>query len=312
VSAFALLATGLRRATRWRLLVLLAVGSAVPAALATLPIWGFLSGLLDHATQAPEVLYALESSWFPDLAHALSERRAAEAIPAGMLGAIALAALLAPALAGATVAEVTSGERLRFRGLLEGAGRWYGRMLRTAVAGAVPLGLAGVVVAGIAKLVEKGAERALTEAAATGQARQAILWGGAIVWAAHVTLDAGRARLAANPARRSAFLAWLSGTWLVVRNPIRAGAVGLAGIVLGVGGGLVVMAIRQRLPAGPAWSTAAGVLLAQVAAAAVGWGRAVRLGGLTALAREDDERRYLRRERTKNAPAAATASPSTA
>ncbi len=312
MSTFALLATGLRRATRWRLLVLLALGSAIPAALATLPIWGFLSGLLDHATQEPEILYALESSWFPDLAHALSERPSAEAIPAGILGAVILASLLAPAIAGAIVSEVTSEERLRFRGLLEAAGRWYGRMLRTAIVGAIPLGLASGLVAGLVRIAEKDAEHALTEGAALAEIRWAVLVSGAAVWLAHVTLDAGRARLAANPSRRSAFLAWLSGTWLVVRNPIRAGAVGLAGIVLGVGGGLVVMAVRQRLPAGPAWSTAAGVLLAQVAAAAVGWGRAVRLGGLTSLAREDDERRYLRRERTKNAPAAATASPSNA
>jgi hypothetical protein len=36
---------GFRRATRWRLLLLCALFTAVPAALATLPIWGFLSAL---------------------------------------------------------------------------------------------------------------------------------------------------------------------------------------------------------------------------------------------------------------------------
>jgi hypothetical protein len=54
------------------------------------------------------------------------------------------------------------------------------------------------------------------------------------------------------------------------------------------------MAVRQRLPAGPAWALAAGVVLAQVAAAAVGWGRAIRLGALAALAREDAARRSVR------------------
>jgi hypothetical protein len=44
--------TGFRRATRWRLLLLCGLLSAIPAALATLPVYRFLSGLLDHAPRA--------------------------------------------------------------------------------------------------------------------------------------------------------------------------------------------------------------------------------------------------------------------
>jgi predicted membrane protein len=106
----------------------------------------------------------------------------------------------------------------------------------------------------------------------------------AIFFLAQLTLDAGRARIAARPERKSALLAWLGGAWLVVRHPVHAVAIGLAGLAAGPVSALAVMALRERLPAGPRWALVAAVVLAQVAAAAVGWGRAVRLAGLTRLA----------------------------
>ena len=39
------------------------------------------------------------------------------------------------------------------------------------------------------------------------------------VWLAHVTVEAGRAHLAAEPERKSALLAWWSGVRLAVRRP---------------------------------------------------------------------------------------------
>jgi hypothetical protein len=285
---------GLRRATRWRLLLLFVAATAIPAAMATLPIWGFLSGLLDHATLSGAAAMGLDSSWLPDLAHALGERPAAQAIPAGILSALLVAVLLAPAMASAALAEIASEGPLRFRELLSGAGGWYGRMLRTTLVGALPLGIAGLGATLLVRLAEKGGEKAVTEAAAAGQARWALAGAVALAFVAHLTLDAGRALMAARPERRSAFLAWLAGTWLVVRRPLRAGGIALAAGLLGPGLGLAVMAVRQRLPAGPAWALAAGVVLAQVAAAAVGWGRAIRLGALAALAREDAARRSVR------------------
>jgi hypothetical protein len=286
---------GFRRATRWRLLLLCMLLSAIPAALATLPIWRFLSGLLDHAPRAALLATGLEASWLPDLAHAMGEDPQGQAIPGGMLSALVVALLLGPALAGAMLAEAGSVQSLRFRPLLTGAGRYYGRMFRMVIVGAIPLGLAGGGVALLSKATDKAVARMVTEAAAASRERWALVAMGALVFLAHLTLDAGRARMAARPDRRSALKAWLSGTWLVIRHPVHAVAVGLAGALAGPVLGLVVMALRERLPAGPRWALIAGVLLAQVAAMAVGWGRAVRLAGLTRLARADQEARLGRR-----------------
>jgi hypothetical protein len=291
VSVGGVVRTGFHRATRWRLLFLCAVLTAIPAALATLPVWTFLSGLLDHATRAQLLSRGLEGSWLPDLARALGESPAGKAIPGGVLSSIVLALFFGPALTGAMLAEAGSNHPLRFRPLLTGAGRFYGRMFRMLLVGIVPLGAAGLVALALRKAADKAVGDALTEAAAVAREHWAIAAAGIVFFVAHLTLDAGRARLAARPDRRSALKAWLSGAWLVVRRPVQALAIAIAGVLAGPVLGLVLMAIRERLPAGPTWAVVAGVLIAQAAAMVVGWGRAVRIAGLTRLARADEEAR---------------------
>ncbi len=146
---------GLARATRWRMLFLFALATLVPAALATLPVWQFLSGLLDHAPRADLLARGMESSWLPDLLHGLEEKPAAQAIPGGLLGGLVLALLVAPAMAGVALAEARSEQPLRFRPLLAGAGEAYGRMLRMAVAAVLPLGAAGLATSGVFVLARK-------------------------------------------------------------------------------------------------------------------------------------------------------------
>lgn len=287
--------TGFRRATRWRLLLLCGLFTAVPAALATLPVFRFLSRLLDHAPRAALLSAGLEGSWLPDLARALGEDPNGQSIPGGVLSALLVALLLAPALSGAMLAEAGSDHPLRFRPLLTGVGRYYARMVRVVVVAAIPLGLAGLGAVLLSRGAEKAAARAVTEAAAASRGRWTIVAIGILVFVAHLTVDAARARIASRPDRRSALLAWFSGTWLVLRRPVHAFAIGLAGAMVGPVLGLVVMGLRERLPAGPRWAVLAGVLLAQLAAVAVGWGRAVRIAGLTRLSRADAEERLSRR-----------------
>lgn len=287
--------TGFRRATRWRLLLLCALLSAVPAALATLPVHRFLSGLLDHAPRAALLAAGLEGSWLPDLARALAEDPRGQAIPGGILAALLVALLLSPALAGAMLAEAGSDHPLRFRPLLTGVGRFYGRMFRMVVVAAIPLGLAAALAVLLSRAADRAAARAVTEAAAASGGRGALAAMAVLFFVAHLTVDAARARMASRPDRRSALVAWFSGTWLVLRRPVQALAIGLAGAIAGPVLGLLVMAIRERLPAGPGWAVVAGVLLAQLAAVAVGWGRAVRIAGLTRLSRADTEARLTPR-----------------
>jgi hypothetical protein len=287
--------TGFRRATRWRLLLLCALFTLVPAALAMVPVWVLFSRLLAHAPRAELLARGLEASWLPDLARALGESPQGQSMPGWILSALVVAIFFAPALSGAMLAEAGSAHPLRFRPLLTGAGRYYGRMFRMTLVGAIPLGAAGLAAALVSKSIGKAVAGMVTEAAAASRQRWALVAIGALLFVAHLTVDAGRARMAAQPDRRSALKAWFAGTWLILRRPFLALGVGLAGALAGPVLGLVVMAIRERLPAGPRWAVVAGVLLAQVAAMAVGWGRAVRLAGLTRLSRDDREARLSRR-----------------
>ncbi len=271
------------RAAGWRLLLIFAVASAVPALLAALPVWSFLSAQLDHALHAAALARALDASALGDLLHAQAAvPGGAAALPTGLAAGALAAFLLAPVHAGAVLAAARTGEPMPLRELLRGAGEHYGRLLRLALVGLLPLGLAGALSAAVLRLARHAGERAVTEAAAR-QAHLAALGAAALlVWLAHLTLDAGRAQLAVRPSRSSALLAWGAGLRLLLRRPLAAGWLGLAGTAAGLGGALAVTALRQRLLPGTA-----GLWLSPVAAAFVGWGHGARLLGLAAVGRAD-------------------------
>lgn len=292
------------RAAGWRLLLLFAAASAVPALLAVLPIWSFLSAQLGHALHAAALARALDASALADLLRAQAEvPGGGAALPTGLAAGAVAAFLLAPVHAGAALAAARTGEPLPLRELLRGAGEHYGRLLRMAVVAVLPLGLAGGLAAGLLRLARHAGQRAVTEAAAERAHLAAWAAAAVLAWLAHLTLDAGRAQLAVRPSRTSALLAWGAGLRLLRRRPLAAGGLGLAGTAAGLGGALLIAALRQRLLPG-----LAGLWLAPVAAACVGWGHGARLVGLAHLGRADEEGRALgRADALRAAPAAAPA-----
>jgi hypothetical protein len=170
---------------------------------------------------------------------------------------------------------------------MAGGGELYGRMLRTLLAGLVPLGLGSAAAAGIFYLAARANERVTTETAADRNYVFAAACAAVAVFVFHLLVEAGRAQFAADPGRRSAVLALWTGARLLLRRPVRALAVGGAGAVVGIGGALALMALRLRIPqSGPA-TIALAWLLAQAAQVAVGWGRASRIFGLSELSRAD-------------------------
>jgi hypothetical protein len=164
---------------------------------------------------------------------------------------------------------------------------------------ALPLGAAAGFAAAAVGAARGARERALTEAAADRALLPAALAAAALAWLAQLTLDAGRAQLAARPSRRSALLAWGAGVGLLWRRPLPGLALGLAGTA-GLAAALLLAAIRQRWAPG-----VGGLLLAQLSAACVGWGHGMRLIGLSALARADDAERVRRRADALRAASAA-------
>jgi hypothetical protein len=277
----------LKRGAQWRYLVVFVVAMLAPTGLALMPIASFLGSLFDHSTRSADLVARLDSPAFVEVLRQLGEPTGA-AIGPGLLGALLLALVVGPGLAGASVELARASEaRLRVRDLLGGAGEVYPRMVRMTLAACVPLGVAGAGAALAFHLAGKSADRAVLESSADHAKEIATAVSVLLVWLAHATVEAGRAHFAAQPERRSALLAWWSGVRLTVRHPLRVLGLCLVTTLFGVGGALLVTALRYRLSVGGAWTIALSFVLAQIAVAAIAWGRASRMVGLVEVIRDE-------------------------
>ena len=271
---------------QWRYLVLFLVFILLATGLAFIPLAAFLQGLFDHSTRYEELVSKLDSSALVEVLRQLSEPAGASVMP-GVHSALHVALFLAPALAAAAAALARKGGTADVRTLLAGAGELYPRMFRMAIAGVIPFGVAagiGAVAFHVAGKIGDDAVLELTSSHATTVATVITVL---FVWLAHVTVEAGRAHLAAEPERKSALLAWWSGTKLTVRRPGKVLGLCFATTVVGVGLALILSAVRFRITqAGPA-SIALAFVLGQLAIVAIAWGRSSRLSGLVALVRAE-------------------------
>jgi len=295
-------------ALQWRLLLLWWAALVVPGAVAALPVMTFLQRQFDHATLAPQSVAWMEGAVFVEVLRQLGENGAAESIGLGLAGAALVLLFVSPFVAGATVAAArqAEGEPLPLQKLLAGAGEFYGRMLRTLLAGLIPLGIGGGLAALALKLAEKANERATTETAADRNLTIAVAAGLVVLFLAHLLVDGARAQFAADPGRRSGAVAVWSALRLLGRRPLRTLGAGLLGTAVGLGLASALMALRLQIAqAGPA-TIALAWLLAQAAHLAVGWGRATRLFGLAELSRADaadrDRQRAFRMEPPATSP----------
>jgi hypothetical protein len=273
----------LRRGLRWRVLALFWSALLVPSVIAALPAFALLQRHLDHSMRAPAVMAWMDGETLFDLLRHLAEAGVSRSLLSGFAAAALCLAVLAPFTAAAMVASALSEEPLPFARLCAGAGELYGRMLRTSIAGLLPLGIAAAGAAGLLKLAEMFSRRALTEAAAMRGFVLAAAGGAGIFFVGHLIVDGARAQFAADPHRRSAAGALLASIRLLLRWPGRMLAVGLAGTAVGLGLPAILMTLRLPIPqSGPA-TLAFAWLLAQAARTAIGWGRAARIEGLAEL-----------------------------
>lgn len=278
----------LLRGAQWRYLLLFVVGTLLPAHLVMAPVHGFLKSLLDWSTREPELVSKLDSPAFFEILRQSSEPGVRFA-PALTL-AVLLALLVAPALAGAaaTIAAASEGAGpVRVRALLEGAGSYYPRMLRMAFVSVLPVGAASGLAAMAFKLASRANAHATLESVATRNSLLAGIAAALLVWLAASTVETARAVLVAEPERRSALKAWWRGVGLLVRRPgpvlAVCGATTLVALLLA----FVVTAVRLRMPVAGGATIALELLVAQLAVASVGWGRASRIAGLVQVARDD-------------------------
>ena len=259
----------------------------LPGAIAALPVLRFLRRNLDHSTRAREVIARLDGPVLIELWRQLAENGAGASIGLGLAGGALALLFVSPFAAGAMVAAARSDEPLRLSRLLAGAGELYGRMLRTLLAGLIPLGI-GSGLAGLAyRLAARADARATLESAADRSWLAASAAAAIALFLCHLLVDGARAQFAAEPGRRSAVLAVWSSLRLLLRRPVRMLGVGVVGALAGLGGAAALMAARSWIVQGTAGSIACAWILAQGAQVAIGWGRAVRIFGLAELAQAD-------------------------
>lgn len=294
----------LRRGASWRLLVLWLVGVALPVGLALGPVRLALHDALDRSPRAPQLVAALDGEAFVDLLHFLLTAERARAYGVAVALAAALALLLAPLLAAATVAVARAAEPPRWHQMLRGAGESYGKMFRVQLVSAIPYGAALGLGAWALSAAHGRSERVFTEAAALGGYTVALLVAAVLTFLAHASVDLARATIAAQPDRRSAFFAWLGAVRLLLRRPLRVLGLCLAASAAAFLLAWAFTALRLRLEQGSAFKVVLAFLLAQAAVAALGWGRASRVIGLTELVRADAAERTRPRATPVPAPAA--------
>jgi hypothetical protein len=168
-------------------------------------------------------------------------------------------------------------------GLLAGGLHYYSRMLRIGVVALGPL----LVVAGIATLAFRAAGRHAANVMLESQA--ALGWRAAIITSllvfvlVHATLELGRAAYAADDELRSGWQAWLRGVVLTARYPLRVLGAYLGATLASYAVALPLLVIRLRVSGPSAAELLLGFVLAQLAVAALGWGRAARLFAFAAL-----------------------------
>ena len=269
-------------ALQWRLLLLWTAAMLLPAALMVWPFWATLAGQLDKSLYAAQWAQQLDAMVIADLGSKWMDNGAALLTAGG--SALLLTLLVSPLLNAAIVAAARAPEPLHWVPLLQKGLHHYGRMLRLWVWGVLLLAAAGGIASGAYHLAGNYADKAILESNATLASRAAMLVSALVLLLVHLSLEAGRAQLAVYPGRTSAVKAWWRGCKTIRARflPMLGFYVGLS--LVGALAALALTALRIALPQLGAFWLVLGVLLAQVAIAAIGWMRIARLTALTDIA----------------------------
>ncbi|HEY0987404.1 MAG TPA: hypothetical protein VGD80_10150, partial [Kofleriaceae bacterium] len=235
----------MRRALQWRLLVLSPVVLLVAATATLFPLLRALGEVFDRSPRWQE-LTGLDSFAAAGLAKVL-QGPASGTVATGVQTSIVLALLLAPLLAGAALVVADADARPRIRGLLSGAAAYYPRLLRMQLAALIPLGAAGLLASVLLRWSSHVDDAATSEAATHASSRIAWTLAIALVFVAQLVIDAGRARLAAEPERRSAVKALGAGVKLIVKRPAQALAIGASTTAVSLLIAAIVLVVRNQI-----------------------------------------------------------------
>jgi hypothetical protein len=266
-----------------RLLALFTAVVFLTTMVAALPAWRVLAGALDDSPRAVEFARAFDPLAFEDVAMAFARQGAP--IAGASLAALILAALSWPLLAGMAIGAAHRAERRTFASLLAGGIHYYTRMLRIGLVAMGPLLALGGVVALVYRAAGRHARHAILESQGNLGYRVALAVSLLLFAVVHATLELGRAAYGADDDLRSGWQAWLRGVVLTARHPLRVLGAYAGTTLAGYAVALPLLVLRLRVSGSGAAELIFGFVLAQLAVAALGWGRAARLFAFTALSR---------------------------
>lgn len=279
---FGMLGNASRAALQWRVLLLWVLVSWLPTVLLALPIWRSFAGQLDNSLHSAEWAQHANLLMIQDLV-GQSLKSNADALTGSGIAAAAVLAALIPLLNGMLVTASRSDQRLGFGALLQGALREYGRMLRLMAWALIPLGIGAGL--GVLSLygVRKYAHDAVLETQVLTLTRAAYALTAVLCAAALVTVDAGRARLAFDPLRRSAVKAWWRGLRLTIAQPLRTlGLFFCITLIATLATGVLAL-LRVELNGAKLLGFLAGLLIVQIIVAVTGWMHFARLLAMLAV-----------------------------
>jgi hypothetical protein len=271
----AMLRHGAARAAQWRPIVLLVLVGWIPTAILAVPLWRILAEQLDASVHAAQWAQRFDVLVVADLIAKFGA--SGSALAGSGIAAAVLFLLLLPFQHALLVSAARTDERLGLGSLLHAGLREYGPMLRMLLVSIIPLGVALGLTALAFKGVSKYGERAILVSDVENLSWAADVLAGLLIIFALAGVEAGRARFAYDPRKRSAFKAWWRGVKLVFFHPLRA-----FGIFLGISvPALLVLAalalLRIELPGGSGAVAFGGWVVVQLIAAVFIWANFARL-----------------------------------
>ncbi len=262
-------------ALQWRLLLLFAAASLLPALMVAIPVWQLLSGQLDTAVGSQQWASGFDVVAFTDVVNNLG--KGATFFTGSLLVASVLALALAPLLTGLSLTAARNRRASGFAELMHGAVSEYWKLFRLILWAVIPLGLAIAAIAGLLYLADKKAQVAVLESAADSASHWALLGGALVFVLAHACVEAARAQFVVDAGLRSGLRALWRGIRLVARRPLPMLIVYL--VIAMVGYGLASLLGMWRI--GVTHSSVPGMVLAfvltQLIAMTLGWMRTARL-----------------------------------
>ncbi len=273
---------------QWRLGLLWIVATLIPALILAVPAGRMLADVLDYSLFANQwaqqwnlsVVFELLEN-YPQFAPALLGTTVVS-------GLVTL--LLWPLLSAMIVSIAQADEPIGFVALLQGGVRAYGRMARMLLWSLIPYGIAGGIGYEALHWVKTLGRDAILASTTQHQHTAAMFLLIVLLVLAHISIEAGRAQLAINPARRSAVKAWWRGVKLMRAHPLAT----FGSYLVLTAAGLLIMALLGVLRINLPGASLIGIVLAfsvtQLIVMWVVWMRTSRLFALMQISADTDRR----------------------